>query len=79
MSTLLVMLFIPAELLSTLNDFSELYCVLLILLPFGITIRELNSVGVPDAFGTKTFNVSKSLAPNLNPSRTFSGGASTLV
>ena len=77
--TLLVILLIPAELRSTLNAFSELYCVVLILLPFGITIRELNSVGVPDAFGTKTFNVSKSFAPNLNPSNTFSGGESIFV
>ena len=77
--TLLVILLIPAELLSTRNTFSELYCTLLLPFPFGITILDANSVGVPDELGTSTFKVSRSLAPNLNPSNTFSGGASMFV
>ena len=80
MITLFVILLIPAELLLTLNNFSELYCfVVLNPRPLGITIREAYSEEIPEADGTKTLRVSKSLAPILNPSNTFSGGMSGLV
>ena len=56
MIILLVILLIPEELRSTLNNFSELYCLVVVIPPFGITIRVLYSDDTPLAAGTKTDN-----------------------